>query len=159
MIKWKMIKLSFWKFQNRVRRKAIHSHVPSLAGFQSGGYRQSGLEGSTVLRVERERVISSVQFSRSVVSDSLRPHEPKWLYYCTSPPAVYEGLNFPTCSYVPGIVCASNYISSSECVVVASVQFSHSVLSDSLWPQELQHARPHCPSPTPGVHSNPCPSS
>ena len=61
MIKWKMIKLSFWKFQNRVRRKATHSHLPSLAGFQSGGYHQSGLEGSTVLRVERERVISSVQ--------------------------------------------------------------------------------------------------
>ena len=40
-----------------------------------------------------------------------------------------------------------------------SVQFSHSVVSDSLWPHELQHARPPCPSPTPGVHTNPCPSS
>ena len=40
-----------------------------------------------------------------------------------------------------------------------SVQFSCSVMSDSLWPQELQHARPHCPSPTPRVHSNSCPSS
>ena len=38
-------------------------------------------------------------------------------------------------------------------------QFSHSVVSDSLWPHELQHARPPCPSPTPGVHSNSCPSS
>ena len=36
----------------------------------------------------------------------------------------------------------------------SSVQFSHSVVSDSLWPQELQHARPPCPSPTPGVHPN-----
>ena len=35
-----------------------------------------------------------------------------------------------------------------------SVQFSHSVMSDSLWLHELQHARPPCPSPTPGVHSN-----
>ena len=40
-----------------------------------------------------------------------------------------------------------------------SVQFSRSVESDSLRPPELQHARPPCPSPTPGVHSNSCPSS
>ena len=32
-------------------------------------------------------------------------------------------------------------------------------MSDSLWPHESQHARPPCPSPTPGVHSNSCPSS
>ena len=40
-----------------------------------------------------------------------------------------------------------------------SVQFSHSVVSDSLRPHESQHARPPCPSPTPGVHSNSHPSS
>ena len=40
-----------------------------------------------------------------------------------------------------------------------SVQFSRSVVSDSLRPHESQHARPACPSPTPGVHSNSCPSS
>ena len=40
-----------------------------------------------------------------------------------------------------------------------SVQFSRSVVSDSLRPDELQHARPPCPSPTPGVHSDSCPSS
>ena len=38
-------------------------------------------------------------------------------------------------------------------------QFSRSVMSDSLWPQESQYARLPCPSPTPGVHPNPCPSS
>ena len=38
-----------------------------------------------------------------------------------------------------------------------SVQFSHSVVSDSLRPHESQHARPPCPSPTPGVHPNSCP--
>ena len=37
------------------------------------------------------------------------------------------------------------------------VQFSCSVMSDSFWPHELQHARPPCPSPTPGVHPNPYP--
>ena len=41
----------------------------------------------------------------------------------------------------------------------SSVQFSCSVISDSLWPHELQYARPPCPSPTPGVHPNSCPSS
>ena len=41
----------------------------------------------------------------------------------------------------------------------SSVQFSHSVMSNSLRPHELQHARPPCPSPTPGVHSDSCPSS
>ena len=40
-----------------------------------------------------------------------------------------------------------------------SVQFSRSVISDSLRPHEPQHARPPGPSPTPGVHPNPCPSS
>ena len=40
-----------------------------------------------------------------------------------------------------------------------SVHFSHSVMSDSLRPHELKHARPPCPSPTPGVHSDSRPSS
>ena len=41
----------------------------------------------------------------------------------------------------------------------SSVQFSRSVVSDSLRPHESQHTRPHCPSPTPRVHSNSRPSS
>ena len=44
-------------------------------------------------------------------------------------------------------------------VQFSSVQFSHSALSDSMWPHESQHARPPYPSPTPGVYSNSCPSS
>ena len=40
-----------------------------------------------------------------------------------------------------------------------SVQFSHSVMSDSWQPHESQHARPPCPSPMPGVCSNSCPLS
>ena len=43
--------------------------------------------------------------------------------------------------------------------VFSSVQFSHSVVSDSFRPHELQHARPPCPSRTPRVHSNSRPSS
>ena len=42
---------------------------------------------------------------------------------------------------------------------IDSVQFRSSVMSDSLWPHEPQHTRPPCPSPTHGVHPNPCPSS
>ena len=45
------------------------------------------------------------------------------------------------------------------CSSFSSVQFSCSVISNSFWPHELQHARPPCPSPTPGVHSNSRPSS
>ena len=53
-------------------------------------------------------------------------------------------------------IMASNPISS---VQFSSVQFSHSGVSDSLRPHELQHARPPCPSPTPGVHPHTYPLS
>ena len=43
--------------------------------------------------------------------------------------------------------------------MLSSAQFRRSVVSDSLQPHESQHARPPCPSPTPGVDSNSCPSS
>ena len=46
-----------------------------------------------------------------------------------------------------------NHLGSQKCL---SIHFSHSVVSDSLWPHGLQHARPSCPSPTPGAW---CPSS
>ena len=41
----------------------------------------------------------------------------------------------------------------------SSIQFSHSVVSDSLWPHESQHTRPPCPSPTPGIYPNSRPLS
>ena len=44
-------------------------------------------------------------------------------------------------------------------IIECSVQFSHSVISDCLRPHQSQHARPPCPSPTPGVHSDSRPSS
>ena len=44
-------------------------------------------------------------------------------------------------------------------IFYTSVWISHSVMSDSLRPHESQHARPPCPSPTPGAHSDSCPSS
>ena len=45
------------------------------------------------------------------------------------------------------------------CMALLSDQISCSVVSNSLQPHESQHARPPCPSPTPGVHSDSCPSS
>ena len=44
-------------------------------------------------------------------------------------------------------------------VHISSVQFSSSIVSNSLWPHEPQHTRPPCPSPTPRVYPNPCPFS
>ena len=55
-----------------------------------------------------------------------------WVHCLT----VVAGLNLPT--------------------LFSSVQFSRSVVSESLWPHEPQHARPPCPSPTPRVYPNPC---
>ena len=47
-----------------------------------------------------------------------------------------------------------NRLCSTLCISFSSVQFSHSIVSDSLRPHEPQHTRPPCPSPTPRVHSN-----
>ena len=44
-------------------------------------------------------------------------------------------------------------------ILICSIQFNCSVVSDSLQPHELQHTRPPCPSPTPGVYPNSCPIS
>ena len=52
-----------------------------------------------------------------------------------------------------------SFVSLGRLTQFGSVQFSHSVVSDSLGPHESQHARPPCPSPTPGVHSDSHPSS
>ena len=51
------------------------------------------------------------------------------------------------------------YVCVCICIYISSVQFICSVMSNSLWPHELQHARPPCPSPIPGVYSNSCPLS
>ena len=58
-----------------------------------------------------------------------------------------------------GVTNSQTRLSDFHFTLSGSVQFSHSVVSNSLRPNGLQHARPPCPSPTPGVHSNSCPSS
>ena len=52
-----------------------------------------------------------------------------------------------------------NMFGRSYSTIFSSLQFSCSVMSNSLQPHESQHTRPPCPSPSPGVHSNSCPSS
>ena len=53
----------------------------------------------------------------------------------------------------------ASFIMRPRSVQFSSVQFNHSVVSDSLQPHELQHARTPCPLPTPRVHSDSRPSS
>ena len=52
-----------------------------------------------------------------------------------------------------------NNIFETQCFLANSVQFSHSVVSDSLWPHEPQHTRSPGPSPTPGAYPSSCPLS
>ena len=52
---------------------------------------------------------------------------------------------------------AKNHVLLLNPLILASVQFSHSVVFNSLWLHGLQHTRPPCPSPTPGIYSNSCP--
>ena len=106
-------------------------------------------------------------FCCSVVSDSLQPHG---LYVaCQAPLPMgfsrqeqWSGLTFPSPGDLPnpGIELRSpalHYIYMGIYIPQFNlVQFSHSVKSDSLWPNRLQHARPPCPSPTPGVYPNSC---
>ena len=97
----------------------------------------------------------SVQFSHSVMSDSLRPHAPQH----TRPPC--PSLLEPTQTHVHwvGDAIPPSHLLFLVFGYLFSVQFSCSVVSDSLRPHESQHARPPCSSPTPRVHPNPCPSS
>ena len=150
----------------------------------------------------------SVQFSHSVVSDSLRPHEPQHARpLCPSPtPRVYPNscplsqwchTTFYS-SVIPLSSCPQSFPASGSfqmsqffasggqgigvsalalvlpmniqdwfplgwtdliSLLSSSVQFSCSVMYDSLRPHEPQHARPPCLSPTPGVYPSPCPLS
>ena len=67
--------------------------------------------------------------------------------------------NNKECVYVCIQIMKTYFLMFIAYMYISSVQFSRSVMSDSLQPCESQHARPPCPSPTPRVHSNSCPSS
>ena len=61
--------------------------------------------------------------------------------------------------YSPSSYNSWDFHQKSIILIGSSVQFSLSVVSDSLWPHGPQQARPPCPSPTPGFYSNSCPLS
>ena len=61
--------------------------------------------------------------------------------------------------FISSLAPCNCYQGSGFDAFISSVQFSRSVVSDSLRPHESQHARPPYPSPTPGVHSDSCPLS
>ena len=81
---------------------------------------------------------------------------PLW-YSCLENPHGQRNLT----GYGPGVTKSQTQLRdwSTQHICISSVQFSRSVMSSSLRPHELQHARPPCPSPTPGVHSDSRPLS
>ena len=96
-------------------------------------------------------ILLTVLFSWNKVAEKFQPDMPSPHLGRNSfifiPPAVsYKQIGFISLTSLPG--------SSPLCC-----QFSCSVVSEPLWPHESQHARPPCPSPTPGACSISCPSS
>ena len=88
------------------------------------------------------------------------PYPQSWKVHCTKSFYI-KGLNI-TDFHIQGDHLnrhIDNLWKISLKLVFSSVQFSHSVVSNSLWPHESQHASPPYPSPTPRVHSHSCPSS
>ena len=73
-----------------------------------------------------------------------------WAVGCSFRP--WEGLLSETCLW-------GESLWQKKSVEFSSVQFSPSVVSNSLRPHELKHSRPPCPSPSPGIHSDSCPLS
>ena len=72
---------------------------------------------------------------------------------------ILEGTDIVSSSFQYFLLLWFWYFSPAILTWFSSVQFSCSVMSDSLWPHESQHTRPPCPSPTPRVHPNSCASS
>ena len=101
-------------------------------------YKYPGLQTCSFLKLRRKRVYISL---KSVVIT-------KWIRSLQSFGDFEQRVEFFFFFQVTCVIGMSS-----------SVQFSRLVVSNSLWPHELQHARPPCPSPTPRVHSDSGPSS
>ena len=91
------------------------------------------------------------KFLPRIKSPAVGPSSPMW-WESETPRGSNRKLSWSGCW--PHTACLGTCL-----LQFSSVQFSHSVVSYSLWPHELQHARPRCPSPTPGIHSHSHPSS
>ena len=94
-------------------------------------------------------ILETVPHYKAEIKCSSNPHR---RYFATQG----KGFPFLLLKFSPGWRnLAEIHRVSIKCIV----QFSHSVMSDSLWPHEPQNIRPPWPSPTPGVYSNSCPLS
>ena len=103
----------------------------------------------------------------SIASDSLQPHE---LYLsrflcpwnfpgrCTGAVAIFYSRVSSTRDWT-GVLCLAGEFFTTEQPGKPGREFSSVQSRPTLWPHESLHARPPCPSPIPGVHSNSCPSS
>ena len=127
----------------------------------------SALQPALVYMCRRVRQVTYVAF------DSLQPHglQPARLLCLWASPGKNTGVGchallqgiFPTKGLNPCLLCLLHWYVGSlppgKPLQFSSVHFSSSVVSDSLQLHGLQHARPPCPSPTPGVYSDSCPLS
>ena len=121
-----------------------------------GSQRVSPSESSSPRRMSLLLTSSHSELCSVLQTDHMITHIhffPSLPFPCVSPSPTYSAVSietslFPRAFQNPRIQ-----------VQFSSVQFSYSVMSDSLQPHEPQHARPPCPSPTPGVYPNPCPLS
>ena len=83
-----------------------------------------------------------------------------WSFNCISGSFLTIGLAIDGFRYDYSIIAMTRYLARAHTLPqFSSVQFSHSVVSNSLWPHGIQHTRPPCLSPTPRVYPNPCPLS
>ena len=115
-----------------------------------GSQETPGVTGKFGLGVWNEagqRLIVFCQENTLVIANTLFQQHKRSLYTWTSPDGQHR-------SQIDYILCSQRWRSS-----ISLVQFSHSVMSNSLGPHESQHARPPCPLPTSRVHSDSCPSS
>ena len=117
-----------------------------MHGFQLWPYSEN-LNSSPADRWEKMLHMDMCMLSHSVVSSSATPTD-------CSPPGSSCPRDFPGKKTLEWVA-----ISFFTTWIFSSVDFSHSGMSDSLWPHGLQHARPPCPSPTPRAYPNSCPSS
>ena len=92
------------------------------------------------------------KWSCSVMSDPQQPHG-------LQPSRLLRPWDFPSKSTGVGCHCLLQHILLKHVKISISLQFSHSVVSDCLWPHGLQHTRAPCPPPTPRAYSNSCPLS
>ena len=76
---------------------------------------------------------------------------------CLKPSAFNSEItNSNPCNFSLASRCEGRHLPGT--LLISSVQFSYPIVSDSFRPHGLQHARPPCPSPSPGTYSDSCPS-